>query len=243
MALDPLNYKLVLKQVLNLAGIDFNNLPTLEWNLIRDLASRRIKFAWQSAKWPEVCVTEQRTITQSGGDEGNYIALNQAGQTEISEVFEVWNKSPKANQDLIKLTWFLSENGIQISESKTTAFIYYRKVPVQFLGDLYSQSTSYSSGDQVYDNTIGNFYTANQSVASGSDNSPNAQSSYWDVVSVPMVFKDFLIRGTFADYLRHNGELDRARVAERDAQDVLDHEILKLQQQQGQTTQIEVRGY
>jgi hypothetical protein len=243
MALDPLNYKLVLRQILVLAGIDFNNLPTTEWNLVRDLASRRIKFAWESAKWPEVCVTEERTITQSGGDEGNYIALNQANETEIGSVFEVWNKSPKANTDLSSLTWYLSENGVQISESNTSAFIYFRKVPPQFLGDLYSQTTAYSSGDQVYDNTIGNFYTANQSVSSGSDNSPNAQPSFWDVVSVPAIFKDYLIRGTYADYLRHNQELDRARVAERDAQDVLNHELAKLQQQQGQLTSLEVESY
>jgi hypothetical protein len=83
MALSPANYGQILNQVLNLSGIDRATLPTLEWNLFRDLSSRRLKYAWQAAKWPEVTVTESRTITQTGGDEGNYIALNQAGQTEI----------------------------------------------------------------------------------------------------------------------------------------------------------------
>ena len=90
MGLSPLNYGRILIQTLNLAGIDSTTLATIEWNLFRDLASRRIKFAWQAAKWPEVTVTESRTITQSGGDEGNYIALNQAGKTEIGEVFAVY---------------------------------------------------------------------------------------------------------------------------------------------------------
>lgn len=243
MALDPLNYKLVLKQVLNLAGIDFSTLPTLEWNLFRDFTSRRVKFGWQTAKWPEVCITEVRTVTQSGGDEGNYIALNQAGKTLIGEVFDIFNKSPKASQDVKHIQWYLSENGIQIADNVTTCHVFFRKVPPQLIGDLYSQSKTYASGDQAYDNTLGNFYTANQSVSSGSDNSPNAQPSKWDIVSVPMIFKDYLIRGTFADYLRHNGELDRARVAEKDAQDVLDHELLKLYNQQGQITQIKVSTY
>ena len=91
MARDPLNYNQVLGQILNLAGIDRATLPTLEWNLFRDFTSRRIKFAWQAAKWPEVTVTESRTVTQTGGDEGNYIDLKQSGQTEIGEVFAVWN--------------------------------------------------------------------------------------------------------------------------------------------------------
>ena len=99
MALSPLNYGRTLIQVLNLAGIEFATLPTVEWRLFRDLLSRRIKFGWQAAKWPSTCSTEQRTVTQTGGDEGNYVALNQPGKTEISEVFAVWNKSPKANQD------------------------------------------------------------------------------------------------------------------------------------------------
>lgn len=243
MALDPIQYSRILNQSLNLAGIESASLATIEWNLFRDLASRRIKYGWQAAKWPETCITEVRTVTQSGGNEGNYIALNQAGQTEIGEVFAVWNKSPKNNQDIAELTWFLSENGIQIAESNTTVFIHFRKVGPEYLGDLYSQTSAYVSGNQVYDNTAGNFYTANQVVASGADNSPTAQPSLWDVVSVPIIFTDYLIRGTYADYLRHNGELDRARVAESDARTALDHELLKLHQQQGQTTRVNCLTY
>jgi hypothetical protein len=63
------------------------------------------------------------------------------------------------------------------------------------------------------------------------------------VVAIPNIFFDYLVRGTYSDYLRHNGELDRARVAEADARDVLDHELLKLHTQQGQTTRLEVAGY
>ena len=80
-------------------------------------------------------------------------------------------------------------------------------------------------------------------MASGSDNSPVSLPASWDLVSIPYIFADYLIRGTYADYLRHNGELDRARVAEADARDVLDHELLKLHTQQGQTTQIDVASY
>lgn len=243
MALNPLNYGSVLNQVCNLAGIDYSTLATIEWRLFRDLASRRVKLGWQAAKWPEVCVTEQRTVTQSGGDEGNYIALNQAGETEIGEVFAVWNKSPKSNQDNVDLTWYLSENGIQIAESNTTAFIWFRKTAPEFTGNQYSQSITYTSGQQCYDTVANNFYTANTTVASGADNSPVSLPASWDLVSIPYIFADYLIRGTYADYLRHNGELDRARVAEADARDVLDHELLKLHTQQGQTTQIDVASY
>lgn len=242
MALDPLNYKRVQNQVLDLAGIDSDTLPTVEWRLIRNFASRRVKFCWEAAKWPEVCIQEQRTITQSGGDEGNYVALNQSGQTEIGEVFAVWNKSPKSNQDLTELTWYLSENGIQIAEANTTAYFWFRKVPPEFTGNLYSTTASYTTGDQCYDNTIGQFYTANQSVAAGS-NSPSDQPSYWDVVSVPHFMQDYIIRGTFADYLRHNQDLDRARVAEKDATALLDIELMKLHTQEGQTTRLGVNSY
>ena len=158
-------------------------------------------------------------------------------------MFNIRNKSPKSNQDVVELTWYLSENGVQIAESNTTPFIFFRKVVPEYLGDLYAQTSSYVSGDQAYDNTAGNFYTANQAVASGADNSPTTQPSLWDVVSIPIIFTDYLIRGTYADYLRHNGELDRARVAESDARSSLDHELLKLYQQQGQTTRVDVLAY
>jgi len=37
--------------------------------------------------------------------------------------------------------------------------------------------------------------------------------------------------------------LDRARVAESDARGALDHELLKLHTQQGQTTRLQVASY
>nr|ADD96117.1 hypothetical protein [uncultured organism MedDCM-OCT-S04-C6] len=116
-------------------------------------------------------------------------------------------------------------------------------MPPALTGEIYSQSTAYNQNDQVYDKTQGNFYVANQSVASGADNSPTTQPTYWDLVTVPELFADYLIRGTYADYLRHNGELDRARVAESDARGALDHELLKLHTQQGQTTRLQVSTY
>ena len=158
-------------------------------------------------------------------------------------MFAVWNKSPKANQDNQDLTWYLSENGVQIAENNTTVYILFRKLPPALTGEIYSQSTAYSQNDQVYDQTQGNYYVANQSVASGADNSPTTQPTYWDLVTIPELFADYLIRGTYADYLRHNGELDRARVAESDARGALDHELLKLHTQQGQTTRLQVSTY
>lgn len=243
MARSPLNYREILYQVLNLAGIDNATLSTIEWRLFRDFISRRIKFAWQAAKWPEVCLTEERTVTQSGGDEGNYVALDQAGENVIGEVFQVYNKSPKSNQDVQELTWYLSENGIQIAESNATVFVQFRKTVPQLIGDLYTQALSYPIGGRVYDNTVGNFYDANTPIPSGSDNSPAASPESWDLLSIPYIFADYLIRGTYADYLRHNGELDRARVAESDARSALDHELFKLHQQQGQTTRMDVLTY
>lgn len=238
-----LNFGLVLRNVANLAGWDWEVLTTVEWRLIRDLASRRIKAGWQAAKWPQVCVIEERTVTQSGGDEGNYIEFSQAGETGISEVFAVWDRSPKSNKNALDLTWALTENGIQIEESNTTAFVWFRKPAPEFTGELYSQSSAYSTGDQVYDNTAKDFYVALEDIASGSDQSPTAQPSKWSLVSVPAFLRDYLIRGTFADLLRHNGELDRSRVAESDAREALDHELIQHHIQQGQTTRLTVVGY
>ena len=243
MAHSPTNFKSILNQVCNLAGIDTDTLPTTEWRLIRDLVSRRIRFGWEAAKWPETCVTEKRTVTQSGGEEGDFVSLSQVSETPIGEVFAVYNKSPKQNTDTQTYDWHISENGVQLSKPGQEVFVFFRKVAPEFAGELYSQDKSYNENDHVYDNSHGNFYIANQSVASGSNNSPFAQPSYWDLVNVPSIFTDYLIRGAYADYLRHNGELDRARVAESDARGALDHELLKLHTQQGQTTRLQVSTY
>lgn len=236
-----ISYKTLAQGVSNLVGQDYDKIQTVEWRLYRDLINNRLSTFWRYAKWPEWTVTESRTPTQSGGVEGNYVSLTQAGQTEIGEVFGVYDKSPKQFQAVTELTWFLSSNGIQIAESTTPVFVFYRKVKPELTGEKFDSSAVYASGDQVYDLTQGDFYNANATTAAGE--SPTTTPAKWDKVELPDKGRNYLIYAAYADYLRHNGQMDQSHPALRSAENYLEQEVMILQTQQGQTTNLEVNTY
>lgn len=247
------DYSLLFDNTLNLMGVeqDLSGVNAVapsraHWKLLRDFISNRLKLGWQAARWPEVCVTESRTVTQSGGSEGDYVALDQAGQTEIAEVFMVRDLNPKAREDSVEVSWWLSENGIQLETSLTSVWIFYRKHAPRLTGNLYSKATgtNYAIGDQAYDNSKGNFYTALEAITGDgtTDNSPNAEPSKWSLVEIPDVLRHYLIRGAYADYLRHNEQMDQSHPAERDAQAALAHEVSMLESIQGQNVRYELSG-
>ena len=231
----------------DLDGVNQVRPGRVHWRLLRDFISNRMKFGWESARWPEVCPIELRTVTVSGGTEGNYVALDQAGQNEIGSVFDVRNKSPKSTTNSTSVPWFLSENGIQMSTNLTAVWIHFRKPHPLLTGNLYSKATgtNYAIDDQVYDNNKGDFYTALEAITGdgSTDNSPNAQPSKWTLVEIPDVLRNFLIRGAYADYLRHDDRMEQSHPAERNAQASLDHEIANLEITQGQNVRMNVTTY
>lgn len=248
-----IDYSVVFGNVLNLCGIESDAgganqvVPgRVLWKLVRDFASNRLKYGWEAARWPEVCVQESRAVTVSGGVEGNYVALDQAGQNEIATVFEVRNKNPKQSQDSIRLGYYLSENGVQLDGAATTVWMHYRKHPPRLTGDLYSKAVgaNYAIGGQAYDGTLGNFYTALEVITGDGTtvNSPSAAPAKWALVEIPDVLRNYLIKGVYSDYLRHDGRMDQSHPAERDATAVLEHEVIQLEAIQGQNVRYEFVG-
>lgn len=247
------SYSLIYDNVLNLCGIESNLEGVnqvapgrVHWKLVRDFINNRLKLGWDSARWPDLCATESRTITRTGGVEGNYIALDQPGQTEIATVFEVRNKNPKTASDSLRVEYYLSENGIQLDTALTTAWVYYRKHHPRLTGSLYSKAagTNYAVGGQAYDNTLGDFYTASEAITGdgATDNSPSAAPAKWSIVEIPDYLRNYLIRGAYADYLRHDNQMDKSHPAERDAQAALEHEVNQIETIQGQNVRFEVNG-
>lgn len=249
MAIRSVNYSLVYDNVLNLCGIeqdqDGTNLVVpgrVQWRLIRDFVNNRLKLGWESARWPELCKTESRTVTEDSGDEGYYVSFSQTGLDVISTVFAVWDSNPKVKRNAEEVDYYLSENGVQLEANKTTVWIFYRKPHPILSGNLYSNAsgTNYAIGAQAYDNTLGDFYEATEAITGDgtTDNSPNAQPSKWSKVEIPDVLRNYLIRGAYADYLRHDGDMEKAHIAERDATAALDHEVGQVEIIQGQDVRL-----
>lgn len=127
-------------------------------------------------------------------------------------------------------------------------FISYRKTCPRFFGFAYSQYTNYAAGSQAfYDpyqasaaynpTTVGSVVKGdfwNAIKATGQAIPPNNTSSNWELVEIPYRFKDYLINGVSADFLRSEGRPEEAGVFDALAETAIQQQIDVLVRQQGQ---------
>tara|TARA_R100000808_G_scaffold5110_1_gene15795 strand:+ start:15029 stop:15736 length:708 start_codon:yes stop_codon:yes gene_type:complete len=232
-----LKFNAVVNGVAQLAGLDRDNLSASEFKRIRDLADGRLSLAWESEYWPEMLRVASATVTSTGGIESATVP------SDAGEVLGVYNKDPRASTSAVELSWYLYEDGtnrlINLRDTATPVYMEYRITRPMLTGDVYSSTSTYTSGDQVY--SSGHLYDANASVAA--NESPTAAPAKWDSVKIPYNFQQYLIRGAYADYLKAIGNNELATAADADAEVVLRQEADKLYRQQGQVRRLNVQTY
>jgi hypothetical protein len=127
-------------------------------------------------------------------------------------------------------------------------YISYRKPCPRLFGLAYSPTTAYAAGSQVFYDPYqassaynptsngavinGNFWTANIATAQGVP--PANTSQNWSILEIPYRFKDFLINGTSADFLRSEGRAEEANIFDNLAETAVQQQIDVLIRQQGQ---------
>lgn len=232
-----LNFSAVLNGASTLSGLDPENLSSTEFSRIRDLADGRLGLCWEGEYWPDTIRVATATVTDTDGVE------TAPWPTDAGEVLNVLNKNPRKTTTASLVNWTIYDDGsnryIQLRDDTTPIFVEYRIVRPSLTGSVYSSSSTYSSGDQVYHS--GNFYDANTSVAV--NESPTTASAKWDLVKIPKIFQNYLIRGVFADYLRTTGDTELAMAADQNAEAILMMESDKVYRQQGQVRRLDVQTY
>lgn len=131
-------------------------------------------------------------------------------------------------------TWF----DYAVLKQQLNCFLQYRISCPRLTGDAYNAATTYQAGDQVY--LHGNFYSTNSSVT-GIAPSASANSASWTIVTIPELFRAFLVRAILADYLRSESQFDQAAAAEVDTQAAYDRAVdfvLRQQQQSGKLNMV-----
>jgi len=127
-------------------------------------------------------------------------------------------------------------------------FICYRLNSPRLFGQKFNIQNTYFAGSQVYFDvgqgtgdynpttttlaTKGNLWTAVSNVPLG--NTPSIASMYWNMEEIPYRFKDYLINGISADFLRSEGRMDEANVLDQLAETSIQQQIDVLLRQQGQ---------
>jgi hypothetical protein len=109
-----------------LDGSSIENLPTTTKTIMVDNLSSHLRDAWEFYDWPDLCRTEERT-TQTGVDEDIYLGLAQAGETEIGDVFAVYQDNPHTHAAPREITFSLDLDKIRLpSDCPDTIYVKFR---------------------------------------------------------------------------------------------------------------------
>jgi hypothetical protein len=105
--------------------------------------------------------------------------------------------------------------------------VYFEKAQVYY--DTLQGSSSYSSFS-ITSGTAGDFWNCISPTASD----PEPQSLFWQRVTIPYRFKDYLVNGVSADFLKSEGRADEAVALDQLAEMAVQQQIDVLIRQQGQ---------
>jgi hypothetical protein len=167
----------------SLVGIEQGGLQTDEALAVIGFFNKAIRKAWDSNYWLDVCMVESRTP-----DSDLLIDFAQPGETEIADVFAVWNTSPYLNALPARVGYTLTRDGVQLigPTSADPVWIYYRE-----------RCPTYTASD-----------------------------------TFPYIFFEYVLHAAYADWLRSDGQNDKAAQADAQAEEYLQLEHDKLERQQ-----------
>ena len=243
------DFSRILTDSIQLCGLDVNEITVDTFIQMRDLATNRLKIAWEHDKWPDLTRFEERTVQKE--NEVSYVTK----PTNASEVFAVWDRNPNATTRAMNLDFKIvhtdTEERLVFKTSViSSVWIEYRIEPVVLTGTPWNSSTTYYQGSQVAFDSGSNtgsiiqvegrpfslkFYNC---LVTNTNTNPATNTPNWSEVKIPYIFSQYISRGVFSDYLRSESQLESALQAESEARYFLDVEVDKIARQQGQINRL-----
>ncbi len=181
------------------------------------------------------------------------IPWNQQGENEIDALFQVWRDSPASVSNPRRQGYELTQTGIQLigptgvnfgilynsiptyyTPTQLPVYLWYRKQCPDFSAPDYDATASYAEGDQVVfedSSGVSNFWAATGAVTI--NQSPEASPSLWEMLEIPEIFFNYAVYSSYADWLRQDGQTDKASNADTLAQRMIDQESDKQERQEG----------
>lgn len=173
------------------------------------------------------------------------IPLDQAGESAIDTVFNVWRTNPLAASYPVPAGYTITQDGVQIiggndfynwqsypyfgfTQPLNGSLIFY---PIVFI-DYRPQQTDYASADafdatatytlnelMYYTNDAGveNYWAATATTAP--TQTPDTNPELWAVQAIPDVFFKYIVYGSYADWLRQDGQAEKAEQADGNAEE------------------------
>lgn len=212
------------------------------------------------------CVLQQ---TSNLTDRANLLPWVQAGEPEIDAFYTAWRNAPYSANSPTKIGYSITNNGIQLIGSTwnngylltpsgittTTSgmagvlanpvYIYYRVAPFSYFGAAWTAILTYAIGDivQFTNATSGviNYYTCLAATTAGQ--SPVTNPSSWQLNWIPDILFQYCVYKGYADWLRTDGQFDKANAQEGLAQTILENEFDTQEREMGMSAPLRVQTH
>lgn len=114
-----------------LDGSSIDNLSSTTKTIMLSNLDIHLRAAWEFFDWPDLTVIEQRTVT-TGAEDDLYIDKEEAGQTEIGEVFDVYQDNPATHASPRSIGFWLDGSKIRLpSDCPDEVYVRFRTVPTE----------------------------------------------------------------------------------------------------------------
>jgi len=158
---------------------------------------------------------------------------DQTGENTIEAVFDACASSPYAVNNPQRLTYNITQEGIQLINANPVAysyyvngiaqqsifgavpvnpiFLYYRDTCPDWSGEVFDATATYAVDEQIYFvNSLGkgDYYKCLVATTAGQD--PDNTSTSWEIITLDDVFYRYAIYQAYADWLISDGQMDKS---------------------------------
>jgi hypothetical protein len=114
-----------------LDGSSIDNLSSTTKTIMLSNLDIHLRSAWEFFDWPDLVNIEQRTVT-TGAEGDLYIDKETAGQTEIGEVFDVYQDNPATHASPRSIGFWLDGSKIRLpSDCPDEVYVRFRLTPTE----------------------------------------------------------------------------------------------------------------
>jgi hypothetical protein len=116
------------------AGLDgsaIGNLSSTTQTIMLSNLDIHLRSAWEFFDWPDLVNIELRTV-QTGAEDDLYIDKAQSGETEIGEVFSIYQDNPATHAAPREINFWLDQDKIRLpSDCPSEVYVRFRLTPTE----------------------------------------------------------------------------------------------------------------
>lgn len=167
--------------------------------------------------------------------------------TPLGEVRFIWTRDPEYDRYAQKSMFRLRSDFVQVLFTASVVWVEFRLRPSVYTNTVFDPTVSYTSGQQIYDPATGENWTANTTTNPG--DSPTLAPTKWDKVPFPYIFAEYVAQSAYAQLVNREemagaqgGQPESFSVMNTAGAPLLQMELDKIERQQGQVRQLNVRS-